>query len=146
MGSTPWPWLLAVWIGFALIDVLLKRIAQAGVSSLSSLTLCFALAFVLMLLLQLFRWARGQARFDGRSLLAGLLLGALNFGNILFYVRAHQALPDNPAVVFATMNIGVVALGTLVGVVAFGERTSRWNRLGLGLAVLAIALIAFAPD
>ncbi|MFP3648380.1 EamA/RhaT family transporter, partial [Paraburkholderia sp. SIMBA_054] len=33
-----WPWLLAVWIGFALIDVLLKRIAQAGVSSLSSLT------------------------------------------------------------------------------------------------------------
>ena len=141
-----WPWLLAVWIGFALIDVLLKRIAQAGVSSLSSLTLCFALAFVLMLLLQLFRWARGQARFDGRSLLAGLLLGALNFGNILFYVRAHQTLPDNPAVVFATMNIGVVALGTLVGVVAFGERTSRWNRLGLGLAVLAIALIAFAPD
>ena len=36
--------------------------------------------------------------------------------------------------------------GLAIGVVAFGERTSRWNRLGLGLAVLAIALIAFAPD
>jgi len=140
-----WPWLLAVWIGFALIDVLLKRIALAGVSSLSSLTVCFALAFALMLLLQLYRWLRGLAHFDSRSLLAGLLLGMLNFGNILLYVRAHQALPDSPAVVFATMNIGVVALGTLVGVVAFGERTSAWNRVGLLLAVLAIALIAFAP-
>jgi len=139
-----WPWLLAVWAGFALIDVLLKQIALAGVSSLSSLTLCFAIAFVLMLLAQAVRRLRGHTRFDRRSLLAGLLLGALNFGNILFYVRAHQALPDSPAVVFATMNIGVVTLGALVGIVGFGERTSHWNRAGLGLAVAAIALIAFA--
>ena len=74
-----------------------------------------------------------------------MLLGLLNFGNILFYVRAHQALPDSPAVVFATMNIGVVLVGTLVGVLAFGERTSRLNRIAIVLAVLAIALIALAP-
>ncbi|HVJ37097.1 MAG TPA: EamA/RhaT family transporter [Stenotrophomonas sp.] len=143
-GDQGWPWLLAVWAGFALIDVLLKQIALAGVSSLSSLTLCFAIAFVLMLALQLARRWRGQVIFDRRSLAAGLLLGALNFANILFYVRAHQALPHSPAVVFATMNIGVVALGALVGIVGFGERTSRWNRAGLVLAVAAIALIAFA--
>ncbi|HYG07588.1 MAG TPA: EamA family transporter [Stenotrophomonas sp.] len=142
--SAGWPWLLAVWVGFALIDVLLKRIALAGVSSLSSLTLCFALAFALMLLAQLVRRLRGHMRFDRRSLFGGLLLGALNFANILFYVRAHQALPHSPAVVFATMNIGVVALGALVGIFAFGERTSGWNRAGLALAVLAIGLIAMA--
>lgn len=143
-GDRGWPWLLAVWAGFALIDVLLKQIALAGVSSLSSLTLCFAIAFVLMLALQLARRWRGQTTFDRRSLAAGLLLGALNFANILFYVRAHQALPDSPAVVFATMNIGVVALGALVGIFGFGERTSRWNRAGLALAMAAIALIALA--
>lgn len=138
-----WPWLLAVWVGFALIDVMLKRIAQSGTPSLSALTLCFAIAFVLMLATQLVRQWRGRGRLGLHSLLAGLLLGALNFGNILFYVRAHQALPHNPAAVFAGMNIGVVALGAGVGVVAFGERTTLWNRLGLGLAVVAIALIAF---
>ncbi len=143
-GDRGWPWLLAVWAGFALIDVLLKQIALAGVSSLSSLTLCFAIAFVLMLTLQVTRQLRGHIAFDRRSLVAGLLLGALNFANILFYVRAHQALPDSPAVVFATMNIGVVALGALVGIFGFGERTSRWNRTGLALAIVAIALIAFA--
>lgn len=139
-----WPWLLAVWAGFALIDVLLKRIALAGVSSLGSLTLCFAIAFALMLLVQVVRRVRGQMRLDLRSLCGGLLLGALNFANILFYVRAHQALPSSPAVVFATMNIGVVALGAMVGIFAFSEPTSRWNRAGLGLAVVAIAVIAWA--
>ena len=43
------------------------------------------------------------------------------------------------------MNIGVVVVGTAVGVLAFGEKTSRLNRIAIVLAVLAIGLIALAP-
>ncbi|MET0549844.1 MAG: EamA family transporter [Xanthomonas sp.] len=139
-GTTPW--LLLVWVGFAAIDVLLKRIAQAGTPFATSLLVAFALAFVLLLGVQLWRHLRGSAALAWRNLGAGLLLGALNFGNILFYVRAHQALPDSPASVFAAMNLGVIGLGTLLGIAVFGERTNRWNRLGLLLAVPAIVLIA----
>lgn len=141
-GGKGWPWLLGVWAGFALIDVLLKHIAQSGAPSLSALTACFAIAGVLMALWLAWRHLRGHARLAWRNLGAGVLLGALNFGNILCYVRAHQALPDSPAVVFATMNIGVVVLGAAVGVFAFGERTSTLNRIALMLAVVAIGLIA----
>lgn len=140
-----WKLLLAVWVGFALVDVMLKRIALSGTSSIAALQVAFAIAFVLMLGWQVLRHVRGQARLQWRNFGAGLLLGLLNFGNIVFYVRAHQALPDNPSVVFASMNIGVVVLGTLVGVLAFGEKTSRWNRLAIGLAIVAIVLIASAP-
>lgn len=140
-----WGLLLVVWVGFAVVDVLLKRIALAGTPSLASLQVAFAVAFALMVAWQSLRQRRGQTRLDLRHLVAGLLLGVLNFGNIVFYVRAHQALPDNPSVVFAAMNIGVVVLGTLVGVLAFGEKTSRWNRAAIGLAIIAIALIAAAP-
>lgn len=136
------PWLLLVWVGFAAIDVLLKRIAQAGTPFAASLLVAFALAFVLLLGVQLWRHLRGTVPLAWRNLGAGLLLGALNFGNILFYVRAHQALPDSPASVFAAMNLGVIGLGTLLGIAVFGERTTRWNRLGLLLAVPAIVLIA----
>ncbi|NYF21983.1 drug/metabolite transporter (DMT)-like permease [Xanthomonas sp. JAI131] len=136
------PWLLLVWAGFALIDVSLKRIAQAGTPFAASLLVAFAIAFVLLLGVQLWRHLRGSAPLAWRNLGAGLLLGALNFGNIAFYVRAHQALPDSPAVVFAAMNLGVIVLGALLGVLAFGEKTSAWNRAGLGLALLAIVLIA----
>ncbi|MBE2291547.1 MAG: EamA family transporter [Xanthomonadales bacterium] len=140
-----WLLLLAVWAGFAVVDVMLKRLAMAGTPSGAALLVAFALAFAGMLAWQGWRWARHGVRPGLRHAGAGLLLGLLNFGNILFYVRAHQALPDSPAVVFATMNIGVVLVGTLVGVLAFGERTSRLNRIAIVLAVLAIALIALAP-
>jgi drug/metabolite transporter (DMT)-like permease len=137
-----WPWLLATCAGYALVDVLLKRIALAGTTAMTALQVSFTLAFVLMLALQGLRAWRGTVRFNMRNLFGGVLLGVLNFGNILFYVRAHQALSQSPATVFAGMNIGVVALGTLVGVAAFGEKTSVFNRAGLVLAVVAIGLIA----
>ena len=137
-----WGWLLGVWAGFALIDILLKQVAAAGTPSTAALLVSFGIAFVLMLGWQLQRHLSGRSRLTPANLVYGLLLGLLNFGNILFYVRAHQALPDSPATIFASMNIGVVCLGALVGVLAFGEKTSAWNRFGLALAVVAIALIA----
>ncbi len=143
--SPDWLPLLTVWVGFACVDVLLKMVAQSGTPSMASLQVAFLLAFVLMFGWQLVRHVRGDSRFELASLAAGVLLGLLNFGNIVFYVRAHQALPDSPAVVFAAMNIGVVVLGTLVGVAVFGEKTSRWNRAAIVLAIAAIALISFAP-
>jgi multidrug transporter EmrE-like cation transporter len=45
-------------------------------------------------------------------------------------------------VVFSMMNIGVVVLGTLVGVFGFGERLNRVNLLAIPLAIVAIGLIA----
>lgn len=143
--ATPgsWRWLLGVWVGFAVVDILLKQVALSGTPSMAALLACFSIAFVLMLALQLWRHFRGRSRLNLRNLGAGALLGLLNGGNILFYVHAHQALPDSPATVFAGMNIGVVVLGALVGVLAFAEPTSRWNQVGLGLAVVAIGLIAW---
>jgi drug/metabolite transporter (DMT)-like permease len=146
-GSTPagagrWAFPLLVFVGFGVIDVLFKRVAQAGVPLGAALLAMFALALLVCLLLQGWRLARAQTRLGRRSLAAGLLLGLLNFGNILFYLRAHQALPGQPALVFAGMNLGVVALGAVAGLAAFRERLSRLNLAGLLLAVVAIVLLA----
>lgn len=141
-SRSSWGWLLGVWAGFALIDILLKQVAAAGTPSIAALLVSFGIAFVLMFVWQLQRHVSGKSRLTLGNLGFGLLLGLLNFGNILFYVRAHLALPHSPATIFAGMNIGVVCLGALVGVLVFGEKTSVWNRVGLALAVVAIALIA----
>lgn len=143
-GSDAWPLLLTVWAGFALVDVMLKQIAAAGTPFAASLQVTFVLAFLGMLIVQLWRHFRRRSSLTWRNLWVGLLLGVINFGNIVFYVHAHRALPESPAVVFAAMNIGVVVLGTLVGVVGFKERLGRLNWLGVGLAVLAIVMIAMA--
>ena len=74
---------------------------------------------------------------------SGLLLGALNFGNILYYVRAHQAFKNDPTLVFAGMNIGVITLGTLVGALLFREKISRVNAVGILLAIASIVSLFY---
>ena len=141
-ATARWGYPLLVFVGFGVIDVLFKRVAQTGVPLGAALLAMFALALAVSLVLQGWRLARGATRLDVRSLAAGALLGLLNFGNILCYLRAHQALPGQPALVFAGMNLGVVGLGALAGLVVFRERLSRFNLAGLLLAVAAIALLA----
>ncbi|HTM29113.1 MAG TPA: EamA/RhaT family transporter [Rhodanobacter sp.] len=141
-NAARWLYPLLVLAGFGVIDILFKRVAQAGVPLATSLQAMFALALPVAFGLALWRRCRGGARFTARNLLGGVLLGLFNFGNILFYLRGHRALPQHPALVFASMNIGVVALGALVGVLLFRERLSRLNLAGVLLAVLAIGCIA----
>lgn len=133
-----WPWL--VFVGFGAIDILLKLVAQSGNSFPAALLAAFVLSFLLAGLALLVR----RTRLDVRSIASGLLLGAVNFANIYFYIRGHQALAAQPSIVFSTMNIGVVLLGAVVGIVAFGERPGRLRLLGLVLAVAAIAILALA--
>lgn len=135
-----WLWPLTVFAGFAAIDILFKHVARAGTPFAASLQAMFALALAVSFAIQLGRRVAGKTRFTLRNALAGLLLGLANFGNIVFYVRAHQALADRPSLVFAAMNLGVVALGALVGTLVFRERLSRLNLAGVVLAVIAIAL------
>ncbi|RZK12730.1 MAG: EamA/RhaT family transporter, partial [Flavobacterium sp.] len=67
-----------------------------------------------------------------------------NFGNILFYLKAHREMSENPSTVFAAMNMGVIIAGSLIGIFIFRERLSKWNYLGLGLALVAIVLITLS--
>jgi drug/metabolite transporter (DMT)-like permease len=141
-GVAGWLYPVLVFVGFGVIDILFKRVALAGIPLGDSLQAMFALALLVAFALQLWRRLREQVRFTARSALAGVALGAANFGNILFYLRGHRALPAHPALVFASMNIGVVALGALVGLLLFRERLSRLNLAGVALAVVAIGVIA----
>ncbi|MBN8728332.1 MAG: EamA/RhaT family transporter [Xanthomonadales bacterium] len=135
-----WTWPLLVFAGFGVIDVLFKRVAAAGLPLGTALAVVFALALPIAFAIAL---ARGT-RLDGRGLAGGVSLGLLNFGNILFYLRAHRALPDSPALVFASMNLGVVALGALVGLVVFREQLGRLNLAALLLALVAIGVLVVA--
>lgn len=137
-GRAAWLWPLAVWLGYGVIDILFKQVARAGTAFAGGLLLAFVIAGLLMLAYLLLRRVRCQAR----HLAAGVVLGLANFGNILTYIRAHQSLPEHPALVFASMNMGVITLGTPVGALAFREPLSRLNLLGIALALGAIVLIA----
>src|SRR5690625_1833737 len=129
--------LLGVWLGYGLIDISFKQLAKTQTNFADSLLLCFILSGLFLAIYQHLMRQKWQLR----SALAGLLLGTLNFGNIYFYLRAHQHFDQQPALVFAGMNIGVIALGGVAGIVLFNEKPSLFNALGLFLALIAISLL-----
>ncbi|NII10384.1 EamA/RhaT family transporter [Oleiagrimonas sp. C23AA] len=142
-GDAWWPAL--VFVGMGVIDILFKQLAQlSDLPYTSAMLAVFALSFVVAALALLVQGLRGCLRLGWRHGAAGVALGALNFGNILFYIQGHRALPEHPAMVFAGMNIGVLAVGTLVGVWGFGERLSPANRVGLALAAVAVLVLTAA--
>lgn len=130
-------YLLLVWLGYGVIDILFKQLSKSGAQFAGSLVISFLMAAIVMfgyLMVKRILWSR-------KSLLSGLLLGVLNFGNIYFYIRAHQHFPENPSLVFAAMNIGVITLGTLVGAGFFKEKLSKVNVAGITLAITAVYVL-----
>lgn len=133
-----WFWLLAVMGGYGIIDILLKTISlSAKANTLSTLLISFIIAAALMLAYLLIK----KVRFDSRSLACGVVLGALNYGNIFTYIRAHQELKSQTALVFTTMNIGVIVLASILGLVLFKEKLSRRNLAGIVVAVIAVFIL-----
>jgi drug/metabolite transporter (DMT)-like permease len=135
---------LAVFAGFGAIDICFKLLARAGAPFPSALLSSFLMAMVLCWVVVIGRAVAGKAPVTWRSVGFGVLLGVANFANILFYVRAHIALPHDPSLVFASMNVGVMVLGALVGALAFREKLSWLNWTGLAVAIAAIAIMTGA--
>ena len=134
-------YLALVWVGYALIDVLLKYTTGLGLQFALVLNLMFICAFILSLgyiLIQHKSWG------SGKNIVAGLILGMLNFANIAFYVKAHMALKDSPTVVFAGMNILVVILGVISGLLFFKEKLKPSTAIGLGLGIISVMCLAYA--
>jgi len=136
---------ILVFIGFGTVDILFKQLASNTVVPYTiSLLFVFCLAFIISTLATAYLIAFKKQKLELINLLCGLILGIFNFCNILFYLKAHKALAGSPSVVFASMNIGVVVMGTLIGYYLFKERLNKINFVGVGLAIAAIIMITIA--
>ena len=133
-------WLFAVWAGYGIIDILFKQVAKQGAAFPLTLLISFGLAGLLLFAYLLFI----RVRWHSQALAAGVLLGALNIGNIYAYIRAHQVLSESPSIVFTGMNVGVIAVATLIGVGIFKESLNRINMFGLVLAIACVAVLFLA--
>ncbi|EIA07928.1 EamA family transporter [Flavobacterium frigoris] len=140
--NNKWIYPAVVLVGFGVIDILFKQIAlTTSLPFTTSLFIVFGISLILILAVALYEIVFKKAQFKSNNLLFGALVGLFNFGNILFYLKAHQAFAENPSTVFAAMNMGVIIIGSIIGIIVFKEKVSRYNYFGLLLAIVAIVLI-----
>ncbi len=136
---------LLVFLGFGTVDILFKQLAtDVSIPYTTSLLMVFCLAFPIALAATTYQVLKERQSLKLPNLLSGILLGLFNFSNIYFYLKAHKALSSQPSLVFASMNIGVVVLGTMIGYFLFRERLSKVNFIGIGVALVAIVTITLA--
>lgn len=141
-AENKWIYPATVLLGFGIIDILFKKIAlYTVVPYTTSLFFVFLIAFAVSIVIVLYKLFIAKENFVLKSIPFGILVGIFNFGNILFYLKAHKAFSENPSTVFAGMNMGVIILGTLIGAFFFKEKLSKINILGLFLALIAVVFI-----
>lgn len=143
--NNSWIYPAMVLVGFGIIDILFKQISlYTSLPYTSSLFVIFCLALLIMTMVQIYEVVFKNVGFQKVNFIFGALVGVFNFGNILFYLKAHQAFSESPSTVFAAMNMGVIILGSFAGIFLFKEKLSTKNYLGLVLALLAIVLIVLS--
>jgi drug/metabolite transporter (DMT)-like permease len=136
---------LAVFVGYGIVDVLFKKVALLpDIAYPTSLLIVFILAFVISAFYIGYLTLVIKRELRVVNFICGCILGLFNFANIYFYLKAHKALSSTPSLVFASMNLGVIVLGTLIGVFVFREKLSRLNKLGIVLALLAVITLTIS--
>ncbi|MBK9273557.1 MAG: DMT family transporter [Flavobacteriales bacterium] len=141
-----WSLPVLLFVGNAAIDIGLAWTQRERTTALTEAvlpTMIFGMAGVLGL-----GWAAARnehrAFGDPRTWVAGLLLGAVNYGSLYFMVKAlaNSGLPGSS--VFPLMNIGVILFGTLGSAVLFHERPRPLQLAGIATAMIAMVFILLA--
>lgn len=140
-----WIYPAVVLLGFGIIDILFKQIAlYTSLPYTTSLFVVFGIALLIMIVAMVYDVIVTKVPLNFKNIIFGGLVGIFNFGNILFYLKAHKAFAENPSTVFAGMNMGVIVIGSLVGIFVFKEKLTKMNYAGLFLALIAIILIVMS--
>ncbi|KFF01775.1 EamA family transporter [Flavobacterium hydatis] len=146
-NTNKWIYPAIVLLGFGVIDILFKQIAtHTDLPYTTSLFAIFAISMTIMIVVVLYQTLIKKVKLSARNILFGGLIGILNFGNILFYLKAHKEFAENPSTVFAGMNMGVIIIGSLTGILVFKEKQTKLNYLGIFLALIAIVLIVISQN
>jgi drug/metabolite transporter (DMT)-like permease len=144
-SSGAWFYLLAIFTGMGIIAILFKKLAASTVVPFTtSIFVVFILAFIFSFIGLLVRIARKKTRFSWPHILIGWALGVANFGNILFYIRAHKALISTPTTVSMAVNVGAIVLTAMVGLFFFKEKLTTLNKIGLFLALVSIIVVTYS--
>ena len=131
--------LLGVWLGYGIIDILFKQLSKNAAMTVTNLCTVFVLSAIILFTYLIIR----KTKWNNASILGGIILGCLNFGNIYFYFRAHQVYNNNPTLIFAAMNLGVISFGTIIGTAIFKEKINVINIIGIVLAMAAIVCLFY---
>ena len=98
----------------------------------------FGFAFISGLVLAIVQ----KVKFRTKDILGGIYLGVPNYFSIFLQLKALSAYDNNGALVYPSLNIGIIILSTLAAIILFKEKLTKLNWIGIILATVVIFLLS----
>lgn len=135
-----------IFFGTGTGDILMKVTEQQNTEGDLGFMIAFIYFVALVFGVIIVAWdiARGKSKWQWKSAIGGVCLGVINYFST-YCVYNSMRYFDN-VVLFPIYNIGVVSFTALIGWLCFKEKLTWKNYLGLGIAIIAVILIAFRPE
>lgn len=143
IGLSLLPFIL--FLGSGSVDTLVKTAQHLYVPSNEVTffsTVLFASSFLASLFLPILT-TNTQVSFNSRTIIAGIVLGAANFGSLYFFMNALNHSRLDSSIVFGINNLAIVAISLTIGFLIFKEKLSTINKVGIILSLISIALLSF---
>lgn len=135
-----------IFIGSGIIDSLIKytqelRLNDQGTVLFSSVL--FLVSAITGIIIGLFRKDLFSRHMLGKTLIAGISLGIVNFGSLYGIIMALESNIFDSSIVFGINNMGIVVLSVLIAMVFFDEKLSKLNMAGIFLSILTVTFLSF---
>ncbi len=133
-----------IFLGTGANDSLMKLsgVYFANRDEILFLTATFFAAFVIGFVILIYKIYDKTLEIKYKDIFAGVLLGILNWFSTLFFIKGLFVLPISFFV--PIFNAALVFIAAVTGYFFFGEKLSVLNRVGIALALIAIAVIALS--
>ncbi len=136
---------LLVFLGSGVIDTSIKYLEDTYVGRnevpifSGTIFLSAAILGVLVIIIQSFR---GNFHVTIKNVVGGIALGIPNYFSVYFLVQALRSGLFESSGIFTVNNVAIVMSSTLLGIIAFRERLTFKNWIGIILAIVSIILVA----
>ena len=148
LHAQKWVYFLPVilFVGSGLLDALINHVQQQYVTQENNnayLISGFFSAAVIGFVLLMIQYLTGKQKFEGKHLLAGIIIGIPNYFSIWCLVHFLKESPWQSSASIPVNNMGIVLFSSVVAWLLFKEKLSKVNWAGIVLSLVAIYLIAF---
>jgi len=138
---------LLLFLGTGLIDSLIKYTQEVKLTRESTImfsSILFSISAVTGVIFSFFR-RTGSRKNENylKVLLAGLVLGIVNFGSLYGIIMALDSNFLDSSIIFGINNMGVVVFSVILALAFFNEKLNLLNKAGIALSIITIIFLSY---
>ena len=143
-----WLYIMPVllFLGSGFLDTMIKYVEHHFLNAENVndyLITAFTMSALLGIVILAFQFLSGRDKFSWKAVVLGVCIGIPNYFSIWCLMEVLKQYSNNSSAIIPINNMGIVLFSAVVAWLAFRERLSVLNWIGIILSLGAIALIAY---